>query len=365
MIQHSQIISALESWAPPALQENYDNSGLLVGDRNATCSGVLVCLDVTEAVIREALDRNCNMIVAHHPLIFSGLKRINGSNLIERCVISAIKNDIALYAIHTNLDNVLHGVNHKIAQRIGLQNVSILSPKRNVSKIITFAPIDRADDVREAMFTAGAGSIGNYSSCSFNTPGTGTFMAQEGTDPYVGEQQKLHKEEEVKIEVVCQNYNIKSVLGALVHAHPYEEVAYDVMSLENVNRLEGAGIVGNLKSRMKPEDFLDHLKSTMELECFRYTDLCREKIFKVAVCGGSGSFLLGAAKKAGADIFITGDFKYHQFFEAENEIIIADIGHYESEKYTIHLILEYLQQKMPNFAVLLTKENTNPIKYKF
>ena len=329
------LIRELEYFAAPELQEEYDNAGLIIGDSNITCTGALCTLDVTVEVVKEAKSKNCNLIVAHHPIIFRGIKKINGKSYVEKVVIEAIKNDIAIYASHTNLDNILLGVNGKIASRIGLKNISILSPKPGIlRRLITFAPVDKAEQVRKAIFDAGAGHIGKYSECSFNSEGTGTFKADEGADPYVGEIGKQHKEKETKIEIVYPFYLEQQVVKALVDHHPYEEVAYDIFTMDNVHYGVGSGIIGELDQPKSPEELLKQLKSSFGLKVIKHTNLLQKPVKNVAVCGGAGSFLIGTAKKAKADVYITSDIKYHEFFDAEDQLVLMDIGHYESEQFT-------------------------------
>jgi dinuclear metal center YbgI/SA1388 family protein len=359
-----EITSYLESIAPLSYQENYDNSGLIVGNEEMEITAALICLDSTEAVIDEAIEKKCNLVIAHHPIVFSGIKKFNGKNYVERVLIKAIQNNIAIYASHTNLDNVLKGVNSKIAEKIGLQNCRILAPMQNtLKKIVTYCPEQLAAALRSALFAAGGGAIGNYDECSFNTSGLGTFRAGLNTNPFVGEKGKLHQEKETKIEIIYPALIESRLLKALFEAHPYEEVAYEIFSLNNLNQSIGAGMIGVLPSEMEETVFLNHLKQTMKTESVRYTALRGKKIKSVAVCGGSGSFLLKDAIGAGADVFITGDFKYHQFFDADNQLIIADIGHYESEQFTMELFYDILSEKFSTFAIHLSKINTNPINY--
>jgi dinuclear metal center YbgI/SA1388 family protein len=358
------LISAIEVFAAPELQEDYDNAGLITGNAYWECSGVLCSLDVTMEVIEEAKAQNCNLILSHHPIIFRGLKRINGKNYVENIVIEAIKNDIALYAAHTNLDNVLLGVSGMIAKKLGLKDIKVLQPKnRLLRRLITFAPLDKAEDVRKAVFDAGAGHIGQYSECSFNSEGTGTFKAEEGADPYVGEIGKQHQEKETKIEIVYPFYMETQVVKALVKHHPYEEVAYDIFTMENIHLGIGSGVIGQLEVPMEEQKFLNLLKERFAAKGIRYTNLLGKPIQKVAICGGAGSFLLKKAISSKADIYITGDVKYHEFFDAEGKIVLADIGHYESEQYTVELLCDLLLKKFPTFAVLKSGVNTNPVNY--
>lgn len=360
----SEVISFLESWAHPSLQEHYDNTGLLTGNPGWECSGIICCLDAIEEVVNEAIEKKYNLIVAHHPIIFSGLKKINGKNYVERTIIKAIKNDIAIYAIHTNLDNVVNGVNGKIADKLGLQKRSILSPKEStLKKLFTFAPADKADIVRSAIFNAGAGHIGNYSECSFNTEGIGTFKGGENTNPYVGEKGKRHNENETRIEVIFPAYLEKKILQALFGSHPYEEVAYDIVPLSNLHPTIGSGLVGEFPEPVSEKNFLELIKSTFNTGVVRHTLLTGKKIKKVAICGGAGSFLIFKALECNADVYLTADMKYHEFFDADGKILITDVGHYESEQFTIDLLKEILEQKFPTFAVLKTGVKTNPVFY--
>ncbi|MBT4775714.1 MAG: Nif3-like dinuclear metal center hexameric protein [Crocinitomicaceae bacterium] len=360
-----EVIDFLEGWAPLQFQEPYDNSGLLVGDSNLEITGVLVCLDSIEKIIDEAIQRNCNMVIAHHPILFGGLKSITGKTYIERTIIKAIKNDIVIYAIHTNLDNIKTGVNQEIANRIGLVNQNILLNKKNMlSKVTVYVPIKHADEVRTAMFDAGAGHISKYDQCSFNTEGIGTFRALVGTNPYIGEVGTQQKEPEVGIEVVVRNAGIRKLLNAVNLVHPYEEVAYDLVALDNESPEVGSGIIGELKTPEQVLSFLKKIKTVFNSGVIKYTAANKNKrVKKVAVCGGAGSFLLSAAIAQNADIFITADYKYHQFFDADSKIIIADIGHFESEQYTTELIVQKLKEKFSTFAVHFTEVSTNPVNY--
>lgn len=359
-----EIIHHLENFAPSAYQESYDNARLITGNKNWECTAALTTLDCLEATVDEAISKKCNLIVAHHPIVFSGLKSITGKNYIERTIIKAIKNDVAIYAIHTNLDNVHNGVNKFVADKLKLQNQRILSPKKTMlKKLYTFCPVEEVTEIRAALFDAGAGNIGNYSNTSFNVEGTGTFKANENAKPYVGEKGKLHLEKETKIEVVFEAYKQHQIIRALKAAHPYEEVAYDVISLDNLLSNVGAGIVGEMEKPVAIDSFLKEVKVQFKCDCIKYTKPHKNEVERIAVCGGSGSFLLNDAKAAAADVFITSDYKYHQFFDADNQIIIADIGHYESEQYTADLLYEILTQKFSNFVIFISEINTNPVKY--
>jgi dinuclear metal center YbgI/SA1388 family protein len=363
-MQVKELVSYLNHMAPFTYQESYDNSGLLVGDPDSEIKGVLVALDCIETVIDEAILHGANVVLTHHPIIFKGLKRITGANYVERTVLKAIKNDISLIAIHTNLDNVHFGVNHIISEKLGLTNLKILSPKAATSyKLAVFAPETHANLLREAMAKAGAGMIGSYDSCSFTSSGEGRFRTDEYASPFLGKAGKLELAKEVKIEVVVSEHAISAVLHAMKATHPYEEIAYDLIGLSNTNQYIGSGMVGTLAAGMEVMDFLNFVKQTFHCGTIRYTNPTKSHIETVAVCGGSGSFLLKDAIRAKADVFITGDFKYHEFFDAENQIMIADIGHFESEQYTSEWLVAQLKKKFTNFAVRLTSVNTNPINY--
>jgi dinuclear metal center YbgI/SA1388 family protein len=358
------VIASLQSLAPPSLQEGYDNAGLITGDENADIKGMLISLDASEAVIEEAIKKGCNLVVSHHPIIFSGLKKITGKNYVEKAVIKAIKNDMALYSVHTNLDNVINGVNGRIASLLELKNISVLAAKENqLKKLYTFVPTDNAGKVRQAIFNAGGGHIGNYEECSFNAEGFGTFKGGLNTDPYVGKPGELHRENELKVEVIFPAWLEGQIIKGLLEAHPYEEVAYDIVRLENRFSSIGSGVIGELNQTMDENAFLKLLKVRFNLHVIKHTKLQGKPVNKIAVCGGAGSFLISSALAAGVDFYITSDVKYHEFFDANDKMVIADIGHYESEQFTINLLQEFLEQKFPTFAVLKTEVNTNPVRY--
>ncbi|MBS1681774.1 MAG: Nif3-like dinuclear metal center hexameric protein [Bacteroidetes bacterium] len=358
------VIAHLENLAPRAYQENYDNSGLLTGEKNWLVKNILVSLDCTEAVVEEAIRQDCNLIVAHHPIIFKGLKKLTGQTYVERTIIKAIKNDIAIYAIHTNLDNVHTGVNQKIAEQIGLKNTRVLQPKSELlMKLVTFIPQANAGDVLNALHQAGAGNIGEYKNCSFQVMGHGTFMPTPNATPHVGKANQIELVEEVRAEVIFPEYLSQKIVQTLKEVHPYEEVAYYISSLKNENQEVGSGMIGELEKPMEPIEFLNGLKKQMNLKMIRHTPLLNRPVRKVAVCGGAGSFLLPAAIGQGADVFISADFKYHEFFDAEEKIVIADIGHYESEQYTKDLLVDVLKEKFTTFAIIFSKSVTNPISY--
>lgn len=360
----AEIIEALEQLAPSSLQEDYDNAGLITGNALWICNGILCSLDATEQVINEAKSRNCNLVVAHHPIIFKGLKKINGKNYVEKAIIAAIKNDIAVYAIHTNLDNIIDGVNNKIADKLNLTNRKILLPKQSLlMKLYTFVPTDHAEQVRNALFNAGAGNIGNYSECSFNAEGAGTFKAGENTNPFVGGHGIRHEEKEIKMEVIFPSHLKQNIITALLKSHPYQEVAYDIVALSNDYQNTGSGLIGELGNEISENDLLSILKKQFNLSIIKHTKFLNKPVKKIALCGGAGSFLINTALTANADAYITSDIKYHEFFDANDRMLITDIGHWESEQFTVDLLYDVLQAKFTNFAVLKTEIQTNPVYY--
>ncbi|MDR1348388.1 MAG: Nif3-like dinuclear metal center hexameric protein [Prevotellaceae bacterium] len=358
------VVQCIEEYAPLHYQENFDNAGLIVGSDEAKTGSALLCVDITEEIIDEAISKNINLVISHHPVVFSGLKKITGQNSTQRIVAKAIKYDIALYAAHTNMDNVACGVNSKICEKLGLVDCEILSPLKNeLAKIAVFVPESHAEKVRNAMFKAGAGSIGAYDSCSFCTQGRGTFRAGENANPFAGEKGKLHIENEVKIEMIAQKHDLAKIKNAILENHPYEEIACDIYSLDNKYKNAGSGMIGNLSKPMTHDEFYKHLKNIFSLKIIRSTKPVSKTVFRVAVCGGSGSFLLGDAIANQADIFVSSDFKYHQFFDAENKITIADIGHFESEQFTVEIFCDIIKKNLPNFAAQIAEKNINPIFY--
>ncbi len=364
MITLREIITVIEEFAPTVYQEQYDNCGLITGNAEWNCTGVLCALDATEEIVLEAKQKNCNLIVAHHPIIFSGLKKITGNNYVEKAVIASIKNDIAIYAVHTNLDNVIKGVNDKMADALGLINRKILLPKQNqLTKLFTFVPAEHIEKIKSAIFEVGGGHIGNYNECSFSVEGIGTFNAPTGTNPFVGELGKQHKEKELKIEIIFPSYLQSKIVKALIGTHPYEEVAYDLIPLANAYEQVGSGLIGELAEPIDEKIFLSKIKTAFGLTAIKHTQLLKKNVKRVAVCGGAGSFLIGKALAAKADFFITSDVKYHEFFDANNQMVIADIGHWESEQFTPDLIITVLRSNFPTFAVLKSEARTNPVQY--
>ena len=359
-----EIISVLETMASLAYAEDFDNVGLLVGNQDDEATGVLVCHDALENVIEEAISKKCNFVVCFHPILFSGLKKITGKNYVERAVLKAIKNDIAIYAVHTALDNHQNGVNKIFCDAIGLKNTKILVPKENfIQKLITYTIPENHQKLRNALFDAGAGNIGNYENCSFNSQGIGSYQGNENSNPEIGERGEFVENTEIKIEVTFEKHLQSKILKALFSNHVYEEVAYEIYDLQNSHQNIGLGMIGELETELPEKEFLEFVKTKMKAEGIRHSEYLGKPIKKVAVLGGSGSFAIKKAIQAGADAFLTADLKYHQFYESENQLLLADIGHYESERYTKNYIVDYLTKKIPNFAIILSEENTNPVKY--
>jgi dinuclear metal center YbgI/SA1388 family protein len=359
-----EILLSLEILAPASLQEEYDNTGLTIGRPDNETEGCLICIDVDESVIDEAVRKNCRLIISHHPVIFKGLKRLTGQTATERIVTKAIMEDIAICSVHTNLDNVSEGVNRILCRKLGLVNFSILRKTSGLlRKLVTFCPADHAAKVREALFIAGAGHIGEYDQCSFNSEGSGTFRAGDKANPFVGEIGEIHFEKETRIETIFPAYKQKNIIATLLESHPYEEVAYDVYPLDNEFDLTGAGMIGKLENEMTEMDFLRKLKDVLKTPCIRHSPLLGKMVKTVAVCGGAGSFLLQDAIHQHADFFVSADIKYHQFFDADKKIVIADAGHYETEQFTCNLLADYLKEKFANFAVQISETPVNPVNY--
>ncbi|WP_396145011.1 Nif3-like dinuclear metal center hexameric protein [Flavobacterium sp.] len=359
-----EILTILEEMAPLAYAEDFDNVGLLVGNQNDEATGVLVCHDALESVIDEAIAKKCNLVVCFHPILFSGLKKITGKNYVERAVLKAIKNDIAIYAVHTALDNHKNGVNKIFCNALGLKNTKVLVPKQNfIQKLVTYTIPENVEKVRNALFDAGAGKIGNYEDCSFNSQGIGTYMGNENSNPEIGERFEFVEAQEIKIEVTFEKHLQSKILKALFSNHVYEEVAYEIYDLQNSHQNIGLGMIGELENPMSEIDFLEFVKDKMQCGGIRHSQLLGKQVKKIAVLGGSGSFAIKNAIQANVDVFLTSDLKYHNFYEAENQIVLADIGHFESERYTKNYIVDFLKEKITNFAIVLSEENTNPVKY--
>ncbi len=360
----NDVCKAIEAFAPTALQEDYDNAGLIAGNPKMIVKAVLICLDITEEIVNEAIEKKCNLIVAHHPPVFRALKRFTGGSETERILIKALKHDIALYAAHTNLDNTFKGVNHILALKLGAKPLRILRPLNGrLKKLVTFCPLAYADKLRDSLFEAGAGQIGNYDACSFNTEGVGTFRAGENTRPFVGDIGKMHHEKECRIETVFPDFLEARIISSLIKAHPYEEVAYDIYPIENSWDMAGSGMIAAFEEEMHEDAFLQHVKKTLDLPVLRHSPLTGKMIKKVALCGGSGSFLIRDAMRSGVDAFLTGDLKYHDFFLPEGKFLMGDFGHYESEQFAKQLLYELLNEKFSSFALLISTVKTNAVNY--
>lgn len=359
-----QIAVVMDQWAPTFYAEDFDNVGLLVGRKSSNCNHILVTHDVTEAVVEEAITKGCQLIICFHPIIFSGLKKITGANYVEKAVLKAIENKIGIYATHTALDNHKKGISYLLGKSLGLKNQNILVPKKNTLCLLsTYVPKEAKEKVLSALHNAGAGQLGNYSHCSFSHVGEGQFKGNENSNPTIGAQGKITKIDEHHIQLVFKKHLQHRIISALNDVHPYEEVAYEIIAIENSQNEIGLGSIGNLPTPMDANSFLTHVKKELNLSFLRHSEKKDKKIEKVAVLGGSGSFAIGTAKAKGADAYVTADLKYHDFFQAEEEILLVDAGHYETEQDTKKLIVDYLSKKIPNFAITLSEVNTNPVKY--
>ncbi len=357
-----ELVSELERFAPSCLQESYDNAGLNVGFPDAEINGVLICVDVVPEVVDEAIAKGCNMIVSHHPLIFPNIKRITGSNNVEKSIIKALQNNISIYCGHTNFDKAQNGVSKKMCEKLGLKNCTVIDAEKHLlRKIAVFVPESHADAVRKAMFLAGAGTIGYYDECSFNVNGTGTFRAGEKCNPFVGEIGKQHHEAEVKIEVICPSYLQAKVVSAMLKVHPYEEPAFDIYQIENQWEQVGLGAIGELAEEITEDELFETVKQTFKVGNIRHSAKTGRKIRRVAVCGGSGASYIRTAIAMKADAYITADIKYHDWFLAEGKILLLDIGHYESEQFTKEIFYDIVTKKSDGFASYHSEINTNPI----
>lgn len=359
-----QVITYLNELSPLSYAEDFDNVGLLVGDKNQEVTGILVSLDTLESIVDEAIEKKCNMIVSFHPIIFSAMKRITGQTYVERVVMKALRYGIAIFSLHTALDNSIKGVNYALGNALMLKHLKILIPQKNtLRKLVVYVPVDYAEKVRNALFEVGAGCIGNYSECSFSAQGVGTFKANDNAQPFVGKVNEQHQECEQRVEIVFHRHMLSVLIERLKQVHPYQEVAYDILSIENESTEIGMGMIGELPQPMSETEFLTYLKDKLSTPCIRHSSFTGKIISRVAVLGGSGAFAIGAALQAKVDAYVSSDFSYHEFYKAENQILLADVGHYESEQFTKNLIFEYLREKIPNFAVFLSNQNTNPINY--
>ncbi|MBP5687674.1 MAG: Nif3-like dinuclear metal center hexameric protein [Muribaculaceae bacterium] len=358
-----EITDAIEAVAPLYLQESWDNSGMQVGDQDSEVTGVVLCTDVREEIVDEAIERGANMIISHHPLLFRGLKKIVGRSYQERIVAKAIKNDITIYCAHTNMDSAVGGVNFKMAEKLGMTGVRVLDPQQGTQrKIVVFVPTEAVAMVEKAMCDAGAGRLGNYDNCTYSMNGEGHYRALDGAEPWAGKVGEKHSEPEVRLEVLVHKALCGRVVAAMIKAHPYEEPAFDIIALENGDKYAGLGVIGDVE----PQDargFLEKVKNAFEVEAVRYSGNLDRQVRRVAMCGGAGADFIGLAMSQGADVYITGDMKYHEFQGNEERIILADIGHYESEHYTKEIFYDIISKKNPNFAVDFAKSEKNQVKY--
>lgn len=358
-----EIASAIERVAPLYLQESYDNAGMQVGDPDSVITGVVLCTDVRECIVDEAIACGANLIISHHPLIFHGLKKLTGRNYVERTVLKAIRHGVSIYCAHTNLDNARGGVSYKMAEKLGMKNVEVLDPQVGTQrKIVVFVPQAQAADVEQAMWRAGAGTLGDYDRCSYRVEGEGRFHALDGANPFAGEVGEDHVENEVRVEVLVNKARCSAVIVAMLAAHPYEEPAFDVIPLENADRYSGSGVIGDIEE-IGGSDFMHRLKEAFGVDTVRFSGNLDRKVKRVALCGGAGSFLAGKAMSMGADVYVTGDMKYHEFQGNEERIILADIGHYESEQYTKEIFADIIASLHPDFEVKYANEEQNQVKY--
>ena len=359
-----ELLKTLEQWAPTAYAEDFDNVGLLIGNSQSKCSGVMITLDCTEAVINEAIADNCNVIISFHPILFSGLKKITGANYVERVAIKAIEHKISIIALHTRLDNHPDGVSNILCKRLKIKKSQVLIPKKdNLKKLVVYVPENYTEAILESLHKAGAGNLENYKECSFLLEGTGRFMGIDKSNPHIGKPSEKISLKEIQINVVFESHLYHDIQKALREAHPYETIAYEVYSLINSFSEVGMGRIGSLKKEMDLSSFLNFVKKQLNSKVIRHSPPTNKLIKKVAVLGGSGSFAIEDAKRQGADAFITADLKYHQFYQGEKSLLLVDVGHYESEQYIKNLIFDYLTEKLPSFAFVLSRTKTNPVNY--
>lgn len=361
-----EVITQIEHKIILPQAEDFDNVGLLCGNADREVTGILVCHDALEAVVDEAAEAGCNLIVCFHPIIFSGLKSLTGKNYVERAVMKAIENKIAIYAVHTAWDNDYFGVNYRICEELKLKNQTILMPKKHgLQQLVVYVPKDYSEKVKQAAFDAGAGNIGFYDECSFSVSGKGNFRPLPGSDPFEGEECVRESTEEDVLYFIFESYRQKKVLAKVREAHPYEEMAYQIYQLENENAYEGLGRYGDLEEEMEECEFFNLVKETFALQVIRHSESIGKKIRRIGVLGGSGASGISAALAAGCDAYLTGDLKYHDFFRAEGRMLLCDIGHFESERFVTQQLFQIFSEKFTKFAVLKSNVNTNPVKYFF
>lgn len=360
----SEITGAIEKYAPLWLQEEWDNAGLQVGDTDREATGAVLCVDATEAIVDEAIDRGVNLVISHHPLLFRGLKRITGRTATERIVAKALKHDIAIYSAHTNMDSAPGGVSWATGRRAGLTAMRTLVPQQGrLMKLAVFVPSAYSNAVSEALWNAGAGRMGNYDRCAYMTDGRGTYRPLPGADPAIGTVGQSHTEAETRIEVVFPTAISGRVVQAMLKAHPYEEPAFDLIPLANDITSAGLGVIGSLKTPMPASEYIAWVKQALGIGAIPYAGDARRMVHRVALCGGAGAEFIGNAIAAGADLYMCGDLKYHDFTTHADSIVLADIGHYESEQCTKEIFYDIIQKNFPNFATYYAEEDKNPISY--
>ncbi len=365
----NDVIKYLEGWAPKETAWQKDNTGLQIGATESKIKNIFLCLELTEIALSEAVEKNCNFIITHHPFIFQPLKKIDitndkNSKLIEKI----IKNDITLYSFHTNLDFTKNGVSFALAKKLDLKNISFLeNQESNQFKLVVFVPGNNLNEVLDAIFNSGGGKIGEYEKCSFQVPGKGTFEGSENSNPAIGKAQNFEKVDEIRLEILIDSWNLKKVISAMIEAHPYEEPAFDVYPLQNKNVNFGFGAIGNLENSLSENDFLNFVKEKLNLINLRFVKGKSGSIKKVAVCGGSGSDLLKQAILQKADAFITADVKYHTFHDAEDEILLIDAGHYETEILVFDEVKTKLEKLILKYnsdsEIFVFSQSTNPVRY--
>ena len=357
----------MEAWAPLDIAWERDNPGLQAGDTGRRVRGILVALDVTEPVVKEAKGAGANLIVSHHPLLFRPLRSLTTRSGTERTLTALARGGIALYSAHTNLDFTRGGTSFALAEALGLATEGFLTSSfRTESKIVTFVPPSHADSVAAAMAGAGAGVIGAYDGCSFRTEGTGTFRGGKGTHPAVGKAGVPEHAREIRLEMVAPRRAVHTVVDALKGAHPYEEVAFDVYPLDNTSGAYGMGALGTLPRAVPLADFLGRVRRALRTRSLRWSGDPRSRVRRVAVCGGSGSELLPQAIAAGADAFVTADVRYHTFQEAGTEITLVDAGHFETEFPVVAAVVDRLRGEIrargARIPVRASSQATNPVR---
>ncbi len=369
-VRCQQIFDWIEEWADPALAEDWDHIGNLVGSPADSVSRVLVTLDVTDEVIAEAIDENVNLIVAHHPLFRDPIPYLRSDLFSSSRVYRLIQKGISLYAAHTNLDAAPGGINDVLADLLGLRDVEILFPtyEENLYKIVVFVPLGHEERVREAISARGGGWIGNYSDCTFQTEGVGTFRPLEGTKPFIGETGELERVRETRIETIAPQKKLSDLLKNMIAAHPYEEVAYDIYPLKNTGTKAGLGRIGRLPESLALADFARKVKDSLGLGMVRITGDPQRSVSKIALCGGGGMSLLEQAIKCDADLYLTGDIRHHGALDAlDRGIALVDGGHYGTERVIVPVLADYLQKKAKEagegLTVLVSQINTDPFSY--